>query len=98
MFWVFIFFLILTLVMFLTRTIALRMHLKQTTPKVTKIKKTGEAIDEELVAVITAAVESTLKKQIVVRKVRFIDPEQDLAWIRSGRLNQMTSHAIPVVR
>jgi hypothetical protein len=98
MFWILIFFLALALVMFLTRTFALRMHLKLTAPKVPRIKNTGEGIDEELIAVITAAVESTFKKQIVVRTVRFIGQEQDLAWIRSGRLNQMTSHAVPVVR
>ena len=53
-----------------------------------------EEVNDEIVAVITAAVAAMLKKPVVVRKIRFLSTESEPAWAVTGRLNIMASHAI----
>jgi sodium pump decarboxylase gamma subunit len=53
-----------------------------------------DEMNDEIVAVITAAVAATLKKPVVVRKIRFLSAESEPAWAVTGRLNIMASHAV----
>jgi sodium pump decarboxylase gamma subunit len=53
-----------------------------------------DEVNDEIVAVITAAVAATLRKPVVVRKIRFLTTESEAAWAVTGRLNIMASHAI----
>jgi sodium pump decarboxylase gamma subunit len=57
-------------------------------------REVEEEINDELVAVITAAVESTLKRPVVIRRIRLFGGVEDPAWAVTGRLNIMASHAI----
>ncbi len=54
----------------------------------------ADDVNDEIVAVITAAVAATLKRPVIVRKVRFLSTETEPAWAVTGRLNIMASHAI----
>ena len=53
-----------------------------------------DEVNDEIVAVITAAVASTIRKPVVVRTIRFLDNGAEPAWAVTGRLNIMASHAI----
>jgi sodium pump decarboxylase gamma subunit len=55
---------------------------------------TEEDINDEFIAVITAAVESTLRRPVVIRRIRLFGSAQGPAWAVTGRLNIMASHAI----
>ena len=60
-------------------------------------KKTGDDPDEvndELVAVISAAAFSMMKKPVVIRKIHFLDHRSGDAWAVTGRLNIMASRPI----
>jgi len=52
--------------------------------------------DEELVAVLTAAASVTLKKHVVVRKIKSINPNMESAWSQSGRASVMGSHSLKI--
>lgn len=56
--------------------------------------KVDDALNDEIVAVISAAVATTIKKRIVVRKIRFLDNRPSGAWATTGRLNIMGSHLV----
>ncbi len=62
----------------------------------TKIEKKGipDELNDEIVAVITAAVMTTYRKKIRVRKIRFLDHTTQPTWAITGRLNIMGSHLI----
>ena len=51
-------------------------------------------VNDEVVAVITAAISTTLKQPVIVRKIRFLNSGPGPAWAVTGRLNIMASHAI----
>ncbi len=51
-------------------------------------------VNDEIVAVITAAIAATIRKPVVVRKIRFLESGAEPAWAVTGRLNIMASHAI----
>jgi hypothetical protein len=53
-----------------------------------------DALNDEIVAVLSAAVAITLKKRIVVRKIHFLDNRASGAWATTGRLNIMGSHLV----
>ena len=53
-----------------------------------------EEINDELVAVISAAVFTTLKKPVVIRKIRFLDNKAGDTWAVTGRVNVMASRPI----
>lgn len=53
-----------------------------------------EEINDELIAVITAAIMLTYRKNIRVRKIRFLDHTSQPTWAVTGRLNVMASHLI----
>jgi sodium pump decarboxylase gamma subunit len=53
-----------------------------------------DEVNDEIVAVITAAVATTIRKPVVVRKIRFLASGAEPAWAVTGRLNVMASHAI----
>lgn len=59
-----------------------------------KLEVQPDTIHDELVAVITAAVYSTFKKQVTIRKIRFLDNRSGDAWAVTGRLNIMASRPI----
>jgi sodium pump decarboxylase gamma subunit len=59
--------------------------------------ESGPAVDEindELIAVLTAAVMTTYRKNIRIRKVKFLDHTSQPTWAVTGRLNVMASHLI----
>jgi sodium pump decarboxylase gamma subunit len=51
-------------------------------------------LNDEVVAVLAAAATVMLKRQVSVRRVRFLVPAAEPAWAVTGRLNIMASHAI----
>ena len=53
-----------------------------------------DEVNDEIVAVITAAVTTSIRKPVVVRKIRFLESGAEPAWAVTGRLNIMASHAI----
>ncbi len=57
-------------------------------------KPETEEINDELIAVITAAVMTTYRKNIRVKKIRFLDHTSQHTWAVTGRLNVMASHLI----
>lgn len=61
-----------------------------------KIEKqiSGDDLNDEIIAVITAAVMTTYRKKIRVRKIRFLDHSTQPTWAITGRLNIMGSHLI----
>jgi len=56
--------------------------------------KVDEEINDEIVAVLSAAVSTTLRRPVRIRKIRFLTGEPAEAWAVTGRLNIMASHAI----
>lgn len=56
--------------------------------------KVDEEINDEVVAVIAAAVTAAIRKPVVVRRIRFLSDGPAPAWSVTGRLNIMASHAI----
>lgn len=52
--------------------------------------------DDELVAVITAAASEVLKKRIIVRKIKSINPNMESAWSQAGRTSVMGSHSLKI--
>lgn len=55
----------------------------------------AEELNDEIVAVVTAAAVATLKKPVAIRRMRLFDSREAGAWAVTGRLNIMASHAIP---
>jgi Na+-transporting methylmalonyl-CoA/oxaloacetate decarboxylase gamma subunit len=53
-----------------------------------------DEVNDELVAVISAAAFSVMKKPIVIRKIHFLDNRSGDAWAVTGRLNIMASRPI----
>ena len=54
-----------------------------------------EDVNDELVAVLTAAAAVAIRKPVRIRRMRFLDGAATGAWTSTGRLNIMASHAIP---
>ncbi len=54
-----------------------------------------EGVNDELVAVLTAAAAVAIRKPVRIRRMRFLDTASAGAWTSTGRLNIMASHAIP---
>ena len=54
-----------------------------------------DGINDEVAAVIAAAVTAALKRPIMIRRMRFLGPAPDASWAVTGRLNIMASHLIP---
>ena len=54
----------------------------------------SDAIDEETIVVITAAVSEALQKSIRVRRIQFLHDDGASAWSVTGRLGLMGSHLI----
>ena len=59
-----------------------------------KVEVQPDEVNDELVAVISAAAFNTLKKPIVIRKIHFLDNRSGDAWAVTGRLNIMASRPI----
>ena len=66
-----------------------------------RIRKYSESVDtgadtinDEIVAVLSAAAVATLEKSVRVRRVRFLTAGSEGAWAVTGRLNVMASHQI----
>lgn len=57
--------------------------------------KVDDELNDEIVAVISAAVAAMLRPPVRIRRIRFLtDAASDPAWAVTGRLNIMASHAI----
>jgi sodium pump decarboxylase gamma subunit len=57
--------------------------------------KVDDELNDEIVAVIAAAVAATLRPPVRIRRIRFLTGGgSDPAWAVTGRLNIMASHAI----
>lgn len=69
-------------------------RIKQYAEKV-KTQQTEEQVNDELVAVLSAAAMAALAKTVHVRRVQFLSSDTDTAWAVTGRLNIMASHHIP---
>lgn len=52
-------------------------------------------VNDELVAVLTAAAAVAIRKPVRIRRMRFLESGTAGAWTSAGRLNIMASHAIP---
>lgn len=60
-----------------------------------ELQQVEDEINDELVAVLSAAAATALRKSVVVRKVQFLNQKSNSAsWAVTGRLNVMASHAI----
>ncbi len=57
-------------------------------------KQVDDELNDELVAVLTAAVATAMRKAITIRKIQFLGQPAGAAWSVTGRLNIMASHAI----
>ncbi len=51
-------------------------------------------VNDEIVAVLSAAVTTVLNQQVRIRKIRFLSGGPAPAWAVTGRVNIMASHAI----
>jgi Na+-transporting methylmalonyl-CoA/oxaloacetate decarboxylase gamma subunit len=51
-------------------------------------------VNDELVAVLTAAAAVAMRKPVRIRRMRFLESTPAGAWTNVGRLNIMASHAI----
>lgn len=58
-------------------------------------KLVDNEVNDELVAVLTAAAASVIRKPVRVRRVQFLSGTGAAAWATTGRLNVMASHSIP---
>jgi hypothetical protein len=54
----------------------------------------ADGIDEETLAIISAAVEVALRKPVRVRRIRFLQNDGTTPWSVTGRLNIMGSHLL----
>lgn len=50
--------------------------------------------EDELIAVISAAIADDLQSKVVVRKISLLSQADDSAWKRTGKLTIMSSHAV----
>jgi Na+-transporting methylmalonyl-CoA/oxaloacetate decarboxylase gamma subunit len=57
-------------------------------------RKIDAEVNDEIVAVLAAAATVMLRRQILIRRIRFLKPDVEPAWAVTGRLNIMASHAI----
>jgi sodium pump decarboxylase gamma subunit len=57
-------------------------------------KQLSDDVNDELVAIITAAAATALHRPVTIRKVHFLGQQENAAWAVTGRLNVMASHAI----
>jgi len=53
-----------------------------------------DELNDEIVAVLAAAAAASMKKSVIIRRVRFIERSTAPTWASTGRLNIMASHAI----
>lgn len=53
-----------------------------------------DELNDEIVAVISAAAALTLRRPVRVRRVQFLEDRPGTVWTSSGRLNIMASHAL----
>ena len=71
-----------------------RRRIKKYSQKV-ETKQVEDEINDELVAVISAAAATAFHKSIIVKKIQFLDQKASGgSWAVTGRLNVMASHAI----
>jgi sodium pump decarboxylase gamma subunit len=57
--------------------------------------KVDDELNDEIVAVISAAVAAMLRPPVRIRRIRFLtEGASDQSWAVTGRLNIMASHAI----
>jgi Na+-transporting methylmalonyl-CoA/oxaloacetate decarboxylase gamma subunit len=57
-------------------------------------KPPEDEITDEIVAVLAAATTAALRRQVRIRKVRFLGTQPAGTWAVTGRLNVMASHQI----
>jgi Na+-transporting methylmalonyl-CoA/oxaloacetate decarboxylase gamma subunit len=53
-----------------------------------------DELNDEVVAVLTAAAVTAIQRKIMVRRIQFLGPDSGPAWAATGRLNIMASHLI----
>jgi sodium pump decarboxylase gamma subunit len=56
--------------------------------------KIEDEVNDEVVAVISAAVAAIMKSSVTIRRIHFLQSPEPAAWASSGRLSIMASHAI----
>lgn len=62
--------------------------------KRTQSDETTDEINDELIAVLTAAAYLSIHKPVLIRRVHFLNDRGGTAWSVTGRLNIMASHLI----
>lgn len=67
---------------------------KKAAPTVTPSPPASEDIDEETIAIITAAAMEALRKPVEIKRIRFLQADGASSWSVIGRLNIMGSHLI----
>lgn len=60
-------------------------------PELTEVEN---SFNEEIIAVISAAIANDLHGGIVIRKISLLSQANDSAWKRTGKLTIMSSHAV----
>lgn len=57
--------------------------------------KTTSPINDELIAVITAAAFETLNQKVRIKRIQYLDPNSySSSWLSSGRVSLLSSHNI----
>lgn len=54
----------------------------------------SDELPVELIAAISAAINTIFNKQVVIKKVHFVDSQEDDSWSRAARANIHDSHNI----
>jgi Na+-transporting methylmalonyl-CoA/oxaloacetate decarboxylase gamma subunit len=62
--------------------------------KKVETQRVNPDINDEIIAVITAAAEAVLKRPVVVRTMHFLGDSADGSWSATGRSTIMSSHTI----
>ena len=57
-------------------------------------KEVSEEHNDEIIAVISAAIFNALRKEVVIHKIHFLDNSKVTAWASSGRDSLMSSHYV----
>lgn len=68
--------------------------IKKYSTKLAEIPADEDAVHDELIAVLSAAVESTFGKGVVIRRIALFGKPGSSAWKSHGRQTIMSSHSI----
>lgn len=70
-----------------------RLRIRRYSEKIESENKEDE-VNDEFAAILAAAAMTTVRKPVLIRRVRFLEETQGGAWASTGRLSIMASHRI----